>query len=230
LISVRSEERISRGLGWAKRLWFLFGFAPAVGGVAVGARGAAASAPVLAGLFLLGGAAYLAAAALAWLWMAFNSLVSLRQRVRHAWSLIDVQLQRRHELIPNLVAAVEGLKVHERETQEALARLRAQLQATPPGQPGAEFMGCAPVMRAVAEKYPQLKANEAFVKLGEALIDTEQRIALARGYFNDMATFYNTRLEVVPDTFLARLGGFRPQSLFAAEGFERAAVEVKLAE
>ncbi|OGV69944.1 MAG: hypothetical protein A3K19_02110 [Lentisphaerae bacterium RIFOXYB12_FULL_65_16] len=185
--------------------------------------------PALYGLLLAAGAVYLAVAVLAWLWMAFNSLVSLRQRVRHAWSLIDVQLKRRHDLIPNLVAAVEGLKVHERETQEALARLRSQLQATPPGQAGADFSGCTPAWRAVVEKYPELKANEVFLKLGATLIDTEQRIALARGYFNDITTFYNTRLEIIPDRFLARLGGFQPQTLFAAENFERAAVKVDLA-
>ncbi len=229
LISVRSEEKISSGLGWAKWLWFLFGLAAAAGGVAVATGNVQMQTPALYGLLLAAGAVYLAVAVLAWLWMAFNSLVSLRQRVRHAWSLIDVQLKRRHDLIPNLVAAVEGLKVHERETQEALARLRSQLQATPPGQAGADFSGCTPAWRAVVEKYPELKANEVFLKLGATLIDTEQRIALARGYFNDITTFYNTRLEIIPDRFLARLGGFQPQTLFAAENFERAAVKVDLA-
>ncbi len=82
---------------------------------------------------------------------------------------------------------------------------------------------------AIAERYPVVKAQESFLNLQKNLADTEQRIALARGYFNDIATYYNTRLEVVPDRFIAALAGMKPQALMAANDFERAPVNVELA-
>lgn len=84
-------------------------------------------------------------------------------------------------------------------------------------------------MRATVERYPELKASESFLKLQQALVDTEQCIALARDYFNDIATFYNTRLDIIPDRFAAALTGLRPQSLISAANFERAPVQVELA-
>ena len=162
--------------------------------------------------------------------MAFNSLVGLRNRVQQAWSLIDVQLKRRHDLIPRLVDTVAALRTHEASTQVAVATLRGQLTATPPGVSGPDFSGCAPALRAVAEAYPNLKSNTAFLALQQQLIETEQRVALARAYFNDMATFLNTRLEIVPDRWIASLGAMRPQALLAATDFERASVHVMLAE
>ena len=162
--------------------------------------------------------------------MAFNSLVGLRNRVRQAWSLIDVQLKRRHDLIPRLVETVAALRTHEATTQTALAALRTQLTATPPGVSGPDFSGCAPALRAVVEAYPNLKSDPAFLGLQKELVETEQRIALARSYFNDIATFFNTRLEIIPDRWIAGLGRMQPQALLAAMDFERAAVQVKLAE
>src|SRR5204863_9200046 len=97
-----------------------------------------------------------------------------------------------------------------------------QLAATPPGEPGPDYRACGKLLLAVAERYPELRAQESFAHLQANLIDTEQRIALARGYFNEIATFYNTRLEVVPDRLVARLGRLRPQPLMAANDFERA--------
>ena len=161
--------------------------------------------------------------------MAFNSLIGLRQRVRQAWSNVDVQLQRRNDLIPNLVATVQGLRDHERELQTELAHLRSQLTATAPGQPGPDPEGCLPHLRAVVERYPELKTNEAFLQLQQDLSETEQRIALAREYFNDIAAFYNARLEIIPDHYLATLARLRPQPFIAATNFERAPVEVNLA-
>jgi len=175
-------------------------------------------------------AAYIGLAALGWVWMAFNSLVGLRNRAREAWSLVDVQLQRRHDLIPRLVETVAALRTHEATTQTALAALRNQLAATPPGVSGPDFSGCVPALRAVVEAYPNLKSDTAFLALQRQLAETEQRIALARAYFNDIATFFNTRLEIVPDRWLAVLGRMRPQALLAATDFERAPVPIKLAE
>jgi hypothetical protein len=111
-----------------------------------------------------------------------------------------------------------------------LAELRTQISATPPGVNGPDFKGLAPLLRVVIERYPDLKANGAFLKLQHSLVDTEQRIALARDYYNDTATFYNTRLQIVPDRFVAALAGLRQHTLMGASDFERAPVQVKLAE
>lgn len=158
-----------------------------------------------------------------------HSIVSLRQKVHQAWANVDVQLKRRQELIPNLVNIVKGLRDCERDTQVELAHLRGQLIATPPGQAGPDPQALADTVLALRERYPQLQANEAFLSLHRNLVDTEQRIALARGYFNEMASFYNGRLLLVPDRFLAALAGMKPQPLLTADNFARAAVEVKLA-
>jgi hypothetical protein len=166
---------------------------------------------------------------LGWTWMVFNSLVGLRERTRQGWSLIEIQLKRRHDLIPALAAACEGLAAHESETQTALAALRTQRQATAPGEPGAGFAGVAGELRVVIERNPALMAQAGFAKLHQELVETEQRIALARAYYTDIATAYATRLELVPDRWAAALGGMKPQPLLHAENFERALVEVKFA-
>ena len=161
--------------------------------------------------------------------MVYNSMVDLRQRVRSAWSQVDVQLKRRSDLIPNLITAVQGYKDYEKGTQTELAQLRGEFGATPPGVAGPDYRAVNQTVIAIAEKYPKLKANETFSKLQQNLIDTEQRIALARGYFNDIATFYNTRLQRVPDKFVAGLGALRVEALMQANDFERAPVKVELA-
>jgi hypothetical protein len=158
--------------------------------------------------------------------MAFNSLVQLRNRVAQAWSLVDVQLKRRATLIPGLVAVVSGLRDHEQRVQTEVAALRAQAAATPPWEPGADVAGTQVEVRAVVECYPELKANQAFLNLQKELADTETRVALARDYFNEIATHHNTRLEVVPDRWIAPLAGLKPRPLLGAESFERAAVSV----
>ena len=174
-------------------------------------------------------AGYLAVGALVWVWMVFNSLVDLRQRVRAAWSLVDIQLKRRHDLIPNLVEVVEGYCEHEQQLQTDWPRSGASFRPPRPAWPGPTTARSPSRVSAIAERYPDLKANTTFAGLQKNLVDTEQRIALARGYFNDIATHYNTRLEVVPERFVARLGGMKPQTLMAANDFERAAVKVSLA-
>jgi len=103
-----------------------------------------------------------------------------------------------------------------------------ELKGTAEAEP-ALVSSCTKTVLAVAERFPQLRARESFANLQTNLVETEQRIALARGYFNEIATFYNTRLEVVPDRFVAALGGLRPQALMPANEFERAPVEVNLA-
>ncbi|MGD8452812.1 MAG: LemA family protein [Phycisphaerae bacterium] len=228
LISTRSEARISAGLNvqfWCCGVLFVVLCAGGVIGLDYGHQVVPAD-PLTWQLTVVGAA--LATWALGWLWMAYNSMVGLRQRVRQAWANVDVQLKRRNDLIPNLVRAVEGLRDHERHVQAELAELRSQLLATAPGQAGPDPRGCASLLRGIIEHYPELKADKAFMKLQQNLIDTEQRISLARGYFNSIATFYNTRLQVIPDRFVAAISVMKPQPLIAATDFERAAVHVNL--
>jgi hypothetical protein len=127
-------------------------------------------------------------------------------------------------LIPNLVSIAEGYAAHEKGLQPVATQLRGLLTAVG-GQPQA---GCAVTLKIALEKYPDLKASELFLKGQKELSETEQRIALARDYFNDVETFYNNRLEIFPDTFLARMMKLHPAKLLTTTGFERAAVDVKL--
>jgi hypothetical protein len=107
-----------------------------------------------------------------------------------------------------------------------LAALRSQLGATPPGVAGPDHGAVSRTVIGIAERYPELKADESFLALQKTLSDTEQRIALARSYFNQIATHYNTRLEIVPERYVAQLGAMKPQLLMAANDFERAPVKV----
>lgn len=165
-----------------------------------------------------------------WVWTVYNSLARLRQRVRKAWSHIDVELKRRHDLIPQLERVVKGLRDYERTVQPELAHLRAQGQASAPGDAGPDPEACARDVMAIAEAYPELKASDAFLSLQKQLSETEERIALARTYFNEIASFFNARLAVIPDRFVAAMGRFQPRELMQAQGFERANVKVDLAE
>jgi hypothetical protein len=230
LISCRTEKQISRGLAIGYWAWAIFGLAVMLGGIAVGRAAWGERLPDDTTPYLAGVTVYLLAWALGWTWTVFNSLVGLRNRVGQAWSLVDVQVKRRHDLIPNLVAAVQGLRDYERQVQTEVATLRTQMEATPPGVAGPDYQACAKSLLAVQEKYPQLCAEDSFLRLQKDLVDTEQRIALARGYFNDIATYYNTRLQRIPDRFLRSLARLRPQTLMAANDFERAPVTVTLAQ
>ncbi len=230
LISTRSEEQVSSGMRWAYWLWGFFGMALAIAGFVIRDNEAGLDPATRIGWYVLVGMVHLLGWLLGWVWMVFNSLVGLRQRVRQAWATLDVQLKRRHDLIPNLVQVVKGLRDHESSLQTELAELRSQREATGPGEPGADFHGLGNIVIGIAERYPELKAQESFLELQRELVNTEQRIALARGYFNEIATFYNTRLEIVPDRFIAQIARLQPQALLAAADFERAPVEVKFAE
>ena len=228
LISTRSEEQVSSGMRWGARGWTIFGLLLAVG-FTVWRDGVANLDPAnRVPLYLAIAGGYLFLGLLAWVWMIFNSLVDLRQRVRAAWALVDIQLKRRFDLIPNLVNCVTGYRDHEAQLQTELAALRKQLNATPPGVSGPDHGAVSNVIIGITERYPELKADAAFLALQKNLSDTEQRIALARSYFNDIATHYNTRLETVPERFVAKLGAMSPQSLMAANEFERAPVRVDL--
>ncbi|RXK55238.1 LemA domain-containing protein [Oleiharenicola lentus] len=227
LISARSEEKVQSGYALWSWLCLVLGLLCVLGGLI--AYQNQQGTPSAIGPLVAMSTGYLAAFALGWVWMVYNSLVGLRERTRQGWSLVDVQLKRRHDLIPGLVAACTGLAAHEAATQAALAALRAQQQATPPGEAGADFAGLARSLRGVIERHPDLMAQASFARLHEELVATEQRVALARAYYNDIATAYATRLECVPDRWVARIGRMRPAALLAAADFERATVNVHLA-
>jgi len=228
LISTRTEEQVSSGMKWGTRGWTIFGLLAAVGFTVWRDAGLNVDPQSHIGIYVAIAAGFIFLGLLAWIWMVFNCLVDVRQRVRAAWALVDIQLKRRFDLIPNLVNCVKGYRDHEAQLQTELAALRNKLSATPPGVSGPDHGAISNVIIGMVERYPKLKANESFLALQKTLSDTEQRIALARSYFNDIATHYNTRLETVPERFVARLGAMQPQTLMAANDFERAAVTVDL--
>jgi len=216
-ITTRKEKDVSEGKATAFVLWNVFG-ALLAGGfgamVMAGARPEIAPIGLIVGLIL-----YLIALGLGWVWMVFNSIVGLRNRVRQAQSLIDIQLKRRSDLIPPLVACVQGFRTHEASVKTLVAALRSQAS-------GARTSALAPMLMAVAESYPDIRAQESFDGLRKNLVETEDRIALARAYYNNIATFYNTRLERVPDRYVADILKMQPEPLFQAEGFERQAQKI----
>lgn len=226
LISTKTEEAVGRGLWWAYFGWALFGFLLCVAGFII--FDAVRETPLIERIWVYACAAggYALALTIGWMWMVYNSLIGLRERTRQAWSLVDIQLKRRYDLIPNLVNVASSLNEHEREVQTEVANLRNQMGGTE--QSGSHAHAVGNRLIAVSEAHPELKANGAFTNLQNNLIDTEQRIALARSYYNDMATFYNTRLTIVPDRVLAALGGLKPRDLMSAADFERAPVKVDL--
>ncbi len=217
IITPRKSQEISDGKATAFILWNLVGaaFAAAFGAVLLaGARPDVAPFGLLLGVCL-----YLLAAGAGWVWMVFNSITGLRNRVRQAQSLIDVQLKRRADLLPPLVACVQGLRAHEASVQTLVAALRSQAA-------GGHVAALAPMLVAVAERYPELRGQQVFAGLSKQLVETEDRIALARAYHANIATFYNTRLQRVPDRYVADIVKMQPEPLFVAEGFERQAQKI----
>ena len=217
IITPRKSQEISDGKATAFILWNLVGaaFAAACGAVLLaGARPDVAPFGLLLGVCL-----YLLAAGAGWVWMVFNSITGLRNRVRQAQSLIDVQLKRRADLLPPLVACVQGFRAHEASVQTLVAALRSQAA-------GGHVAALAPMLVAVAERYPDLRGQKVFAGLSKQLVETEDRIALARAYHANIATFYNTRLQRVPDRYVADIVKMQPEPLFVAEGFERQAQKI----
>src|SRR4051812_40817787 len=153
--------------------------------------------------------------------MAYNGMVSGRNRVDEAWSGIDVQLKRRHDLIPNLVESVKGYAQHERETFQQVTDARAQaMQASGPASSGvAEGMLSQALGRlfAVAEAYPQLRASENFQQLQAELTNTEDQISASRRIYNGNVQSYNTRIQTFPNSVIAGAGGFTPREFFEIE-------------
>ena len=145
--------------------------------------------------------------------VGYNRLVRLRNEVDTGWANIDVQLKRRFDLITRLVPIVEAVSAHESGVQRAVAAMRGQLMATAPGAAGPDVRAAMPVLTLVSEAYPDLKAQTNFAALSNSLRDCEDRIALARTYFNDIATHWNIRLDRFPDLILAKLTRLQRQAL-----------------
>jgi LemA protein len=163
--------------------------------------------------------------------VTYNGLIRRRNRIDNAWAQIDVQLQRRYDLIPNLLETVKGYAAHERDLFEAVTQARTQAtNATGvAAQAQAETMltGALRGLLAVAEAYPDLKANENFLALQEELAGTEGRIAYARQFYNDSVLSWNTKIQAVPSNLVAGMFKFEPREYFEADDTSRGPVSVQ---
>jgi LemA protein len=186
---------------------------------------------VMTALFVIVG--LVAIVALVAMWM-FNGMVRSRNQCDNAWSQIDVQLKRRHDLIPNLVETVKGYAAHERETLNAV--VNARTNAMTAGQSGSVaqrsdaenvLSGALKNLFALSEAYPQLKANENFIALQEELTSTEDRVAFSRQFYNDAVQRYNTMIQKAPRNMIAARMHFAVREFFAATAVEQAPVTVK---
>jgi LemA protein len=163
--------------------------------------------------------------------VSYNRFVSQRNLIRNSWANIDTELRRRYDLIPNLVETVRGYAEHEREVFEDVTRARAGAEAASgvQDQAKAENELTAGIRRliAVAENYPQLKANENFLALQEELTGTESKIAFARQFYNDQVMHLNTLIQSFPSRIVAGLGHFQPREFFDIEDPARGPVAVR---
>ncbi|MEO0080596.1 MAG: LemA family protein [candidate division WOR-3 bacterium] len=161
----------------------------------------------------------------------YNSLVVGRNRVKNGWHQIDVQLKRRIDLIPNLVETVKGYAAHEREVFERITEARSRAMAAQgPAEAARANSALSETLKslfAVVENYPTLKANENFLKLQEELSHTENNIAYARQFYNDVVLDYNNRIQMFPSSIVAAIFGFRPAEFYAVPETEREAPKVK---
>jgi len=164
--------------------------------------------------------------------VAYNGLVRRRNRIDEAWAQIDVQLRRRHDLIPNLVETVKGYAAHERGTFEAVTQARANAigaqGVAQQAQAETQITGALKSLFAVSERYPDLKANQNFLALQEELTSTEGRIAYARQFYNETVRSYNTRIQSFPTNLLAGGFGFGARDYFEADDTSRGPVAVQL--
>lgn len=167
-----------------------------------------------------------------WLIGVYNGLIRLRNRTDEAWSDIDVQLKRRYDLIPNLVETVKGYAKHERELFEKVTQARTRAMGAKgvaeKGQAENMLTGTLKTLFAVAENYPDLKANENFAKLQDELADTENKIQASRRFYNGNVRDFNTKIQIFPNNMLAGMMGFKKYEFFEIEeAGERESVKVK---
>jgi len=168
---------------------------------------------------------------LLWLLSTYNGLITLRNRVREAWSQIDVQLKRRSSLIPNLVETVKGYAKHEKGVLEEVTKARTALMGAKNPHEAADadnmLTGALKSLFAVSENYPQLKANENFLQLQEELTGTENKIAYSRQHYNDMVMVFNTKIETFPNNIFANTLKFNRETVFEATAEEKRNVKVQ---
>ena len=154
----------------------------------------------------------------------YNGLVSSRVKVDNAWSQIDVQLQRRFDLIPNFVETVKGYAAHESETFEKITSLRTSWANANTVAEKADLdnqlSGALKTIMAVSENYPDLKANQNFSELSEELRNTENKISYSRQFYNDTVTMYNQKLQIFPSNIIANMFNFTPRELFTVDNAE----------
>ena len=154
----------------------------------------------------------------------YNSLKTIENRVENAWSQIDVQLQRRFDLIPNFVETVKGYMNHESETFTKIAELRTSWanaqNVADKANIDNQLSGALKTIMAVSENYPELKANQNFSDLSEELRNTENKISFSRQFYNDTVTKFNTQLELFPSNIIAGMFNFKQKELFTAESEE----------
>ncbi len=165
-----------------------------------------------------------------WLLATYNGLVTLRNRVREAWSQIDVQLKRRSSLIPNLVEAVEGYVKHEKGVLTEVTKARTALMSAKDPHEAADannmLTGALKSLFAVAESYPQLRASENFKALQDELSDTETKVAASRQFYNTNVLDLNNNLETIPSAWVGQMFGFKKEEFFKATEEEKADVKV----
>ncbi len=151
----------------------------------------------------------------------YNSLVKLRNQVKNAWSQIDVQLKRRHDLIPNLIETVKGYMTHERDTLENITKARSQAVAAEgvgdKAKAEGELTSALGKFNLVVENYPDLKANQNFLSLQEELTSTENKISFSRQNYNDQVLFYNNKIQMFPSNIVAGMFQFNVEEFFEIE-------------
>ena len=151
----------------------------------------------------------------------YNSLVKLRNQVKNAWSQIDVQLKRRHDLIPNLIETVKGYMTHERDTLENITKARSQAVAAEgvgdKAKAEGELTSALGKFNLVVENYPDLKANQNFLSLQEELTSTENKISFSRQNYNDQVLFYNNKIQMFPSNIVAGMFTFTEEEFFEIE-------------
>jgi LemA protein len=167
----------------------------------------------------------------AWFILTYNNFVNLRNRVKNAWAQINVQLKRRYDLIPNLVETVKGYAKHEKEIFENIAELRAKAMGATSikdiGESNNQITGTLKTLFAVAENYPELKANEEFLKLQEELTNTENKIAFSRQFFNDIVMNYNATQQKIPANLIAGMMNLKPEEYYPVDEAEKGPVKVQ---
>lgn len=163
-----------------------------------------------------------------WFVADYNRIIKLRNQLKNAWSQIDVQLKRRHDLIPNLVETVKGYAGHEKETLQGVIEARSKATSASGVQDQAKaesaLSGALGRLMMVVEQYPELQANENYLALQEELTSTENKIGFSRQHFNDSVMSFNTKIQSIPSNIIAGMFGFKEEKFFELEDKKERAV------